>query len=287
MRKSPSDAFQYKMWGETAPFKYSSTGSATHMTGTLNSEYPKEQCMESQIVLSFAKEFGIASDTWFSVYGGIYKYITPSGCKGLADGYMNARVYKNISGTVNGYNTSTSAAETWNVEAMLRISVCGGLNLCGDILAYWAGGADAIYTVFNDPNVDRNGNRVEAYYELDQVKWVRDTNITLSLTTQFESQKAYKYSHTYEPSVAHWLVSRGSFTPIATKTLYGDINNGECCYMDTYNWGFGSDKTIHHRAALLFRFYAGASVCAPRSVSADGPGWGPHVVYGGSAQVLL
>ena len=287
MRKSPSDAFQYKMWGETAPFKYSSTGSATNMTGTLNSEYPKEQCMESQIVLSFAKEFGIASDTWFSVYGGIYKYITPSGCKGLADGYMNARVYKNIGGTVNGYNTSTGSAEAWNVEVMLRMSVCGGLNLCGDILAYWAGGADAIYTVLNDPNVDGNGNRVEAYYELDQVKWVRDTNITLSLTTQFESQKAYKYSHTYEPSFNHWLVSRGSFTPIATKTLYGDINNGECCCMDTYNWGFGSDKTIHHRAALLFRFNASASLCAPRSVSANPPAWVPDVSHGGSAQVLL
>ena len=244
--------------------------------------------MESLIVLSFAKEFGIAPDTWFTVYGGSYKYVTPSGCKGLADGYMNARVYKNISGTVNGYNTSTSAAETWNVEAMLRISICGGLNLCGDIFAYWPGGADAIYTVLNNPDVNRNGNRVEAYYELDQVKWVRDTNTKLALTTQFESQKAYKFSHKYEPAIGHWLVNRGSFTPIPTKTLPGgSINNGECCFVDTTNWGMGIDMTVHQRAALRFRFLANYSICAPRSLFACYPATYALVHSGGSAQVLL
>ena len=288
MRKSSTGAFQYKKWSDTAPFKPSSTASATHMSGTLNGEYPKEQCMESLIVLSFAKEFGIAPDTWFTVYGGSYKYVTPSGCKGLSDGYMNARVYKNISGTVNGYNTSTSAAETWNVEAMLRISICGGLNLCGDIFAYWPGGADAIYTVLNNPDVNRNGNRVEAYYELDQVKWVRDTNTKLALATQFESQKAYKYSHTYEPASGHWLVNRGSFTPMPTKTLSGgSINNGECCFVDTTNWGMGSDMTVHQRAALRCRFYAAYSSCAPRSLSAFHPATLALVFVGGSAQVLL
>ena len=288
MRKSSTGAFQYKKWSDTAPFKPSSTASATHMSGTLNGEFPKEQCMESLIVLSFAKEFGIAPDTWFTVYGGSYKYVTPSGCKGLADGYMNARVYKNISGTVNGYNTSTSAAETWNVEAMLRISICGGLNLCGDIFAYWPGGADAIYTVLNNPDVNRNGNRVEAYYELDQVKWVRDTNTKLALATQFESQKAYKFSHKYEPANSHWVVSRGSFTPIAMKTIGGGgINSGECCFNEFTNWGYGSDLTVHQRAALRFRSYAYNSYCAPRSLLASNPATSAHVGIGGSAQVLL
>ena len=288
MRKSSTGAFQYKKWSDTAPFKPSSTASATHMSGTLNGEYPKEQCMESLIVLSFAKEFGIAPDTWFTVYGGSYKYVTPSGCKGLADGYMNARVYKNISGTVNGYNTSTSAAETWNVEVMLRMSICGGLNLCGDIFAYWPGGADAIYTVLNNPDVNRNGNRVEAYYELDQVKWVRDTNTRLALTTQFESQKAYKFSHKYEPANSHWIVSRGSFTPIAMKTIGGGgINSGECCFNEFTNWGYGSDLTVHQRAAVRFRYHAIHSYCAPRSLNAYNPAAATHVSYGGSAQVLL
>lgn len=288
MRKSSTGAFQYKKWSDAAPFKPSSTASATHMTGTLNGEYPKEQCMESLIVLSFAKEFGIAPDTWFTVYGGSYKYVTPSGCKGLADGYMNARVYKNISGTVNGHNTSTSAAETWNVEVMLRMSICGGLNLCGDIFAYWPGGADVIYTVLNNPDVNRNGNRVEAYYELDQVKWVRDTNTKLALATQFESQKAYKFSHKYEPANSHWIVSRGSFTPIAMKTIGGGgINSGECCFNDFTNWGYGSDLTVHQRAALRFRYFAYTSYCAPRSLGAFSPATDPHVYFGGSAQVLL
>ena len=244
--------------------------------------------MESQIVLSFAKEFGIAPDTWFTVYGGTYKYVTPSGCKGLSDGYMNARVYKNISGTVNGYNTSTSAAETWNVEAMLRISICGGLNLCGDIFAYWPGGADAIYTVLNNPDVNRNGNRVEAYYELDQVKWVRDTNTRLALATQFESQKKYKAGGVLESTFNAWIVSRSPYAPIATKSISGgSISSGECCYVNLNNDGYGSDLTVHQRSALRCRSFATNSGCAPRSVYANSPASSAGVSVGGSAQVLL
>lgn len=288
MRKSSTDAFQYKKWSDTAPFKPSSTASATHMSGTLNGEYPKEQCMESLIVLSFAKEFGIAPDTWFTVYGGTYKYVTPSGCKGLADGYMNARVYKNISGTVNGYNTSTSAAETWNVEVMLRMSICGGLNLCGDIFSYWSGGVDVIYTVLNDPTVSKVGNKAETYYELDQVKWVRDTNIKLALATQFESQKAYKVGGVLASTFNGWLVTRASYAPIATKSISGgSISGGECCYVNLNNDGYGNDKTVHQRAPLRCRCRATDSICAPRSMHANFPASLAVVFIGGSAQVLL
>ena len=288
MRKSSTGAFQYKKWSDTAPFKPSSTESATNMTKTLNGEYPKEQCMESQIVLSFAKEFGIAPDTWFTVYGGSYKYVTPSGCKGLADGYMNARVYKNISGTAKGYNTSTSAAETWNVEVMLRMSICGGLNLCGDIFSYWPGGVDVIYTVLNDPTVSKVGNRAEAYYQLDQLKWVRDENTKLKLTEQFESQKAYKAGGVLGSTFNGWLVSRASYVPIATKSISGgSISSGECCYVNLNNDGYGSDLNVHQRAALRCRFNAAASACAPRSVHAGNPAASAYVYIGGSAQVLL
>ena len=288
MRKSSTGAFQYKKWSDTAPFKPSSAESATNMTKTLNGEYPKEQCMESQIVLSFAKEFGIAPDTWFTVYGGSYKYVTPSGCKGLADGYMNARVYKNISGTVKGYNTSTSAAETWNVEVMLRMSICGGLNLCGDIFSYWPGGVDVIYTVLNDPTVSKVGNRAEAYYQLDQLKWVRDENTKLKLTEQFESQKAYKAGGVLGSTFNGWLVSRASYVPIATKSISGgSISSGECCYVNLNNDGYGSDLNVHQRAALRCRFYANYSSCAPRSMTANSPATYARVFYGGSAQVLL
>ena len=244
--------------------------------------------MESLIVLSFAKEFGIAADTWFTVYGGTYKYVTPSGCKGLADGYMNARVYKNISGTVKGYNTSTSAAETWTVEAMLRMSICGGVNLCGDIFSYWPGGADVIITILNEPATTKVGNKAEAYSELDQLKWVRDTNTNteLPLATKFESQKAYPLRYTLESTFNNWIKKREGYTPIGSSAG-GGISSGECCYVNLNNDGYGSDLTVHHRAALRFRSYAASSTCAPRSMYANVPATYATRLHGGSAQVLL
>ena len=287
MKLSTSSTWtHYKKWGDTAPFKPASSVAATAMTTSLNQEHPKEQCMESLIVLSFAKEFGIAADTWFTVYGGTYKYVTPSGCKGLPDGYMNARVYKDIGGTVNGYNTSTSAAETWTVEAMLRMSICGGINLCGDIFSYWPGGADVIITILNDPATTKVGNKAEAYSELDQLKWVRDTNTKLSLATKFESQKAYPLRYTLESTFNNWIKKREGYTPIGSS-VGGDISSGECCYVDLSNYDYGSDLTVHQRAALRFRFTASNMLCAPRSMYAIYPATNARRSNGGSAQVLL
>ena len=287
MKLSTSSTWtHYKKWGDTAPFKPASGTAATTMTATLNQEHPKEQCMESLIVLSFAKEFGIAADTWFTVYGGTYKYVTPSGCKGLADGYMNARVYKDIGGTVNGYNTSTSAAETWTVEAMLRMSICGGVNLCGDIFSYWPGGADVIITILNDPATTKVGNKAEAYSELDQLKWVRDTNTKLSLATKFESQKAYPLRYTLESTFNNWIKKREGYTPIGSSAG-GGISSGECCYVTLNNDGYGSDLTVHQRAALRCRSFANSSTCAPRSMFAFVPASYASRGNGGSAQVLL
>ncbi len=287
MKLSTSSSWtHYKKWSDTAPFKPASSVAATNMTTTLNQEYPKEQCMESLIVLSFAKEFGIAADTCFTVYGGTYKYVTPSGCKGLADGYMNARVYKEIGGTVNGYNTSTSAAETWTVKAMLRMSICGGINLCGDIFSYWPGGADVIITILNDPATNKVGNKAEAYSELDQLKWVRDTNTKLPLATKFESQKAYPLRYTLESTFNNWIKKREGYTPIGSSRG-GGISSGECCYVNLNNDGYGSDLTVHQRAALRFRSAAIASGCAPRSMFASYPATFAYRPLGGSAQVLL
>lgn len=282
--KSSSTWTHYKRWGDTAPFKPASGTAATIMTVTLNQEYPKEQCMESLIVLSFAKEFGIAADTWFTVYGGTYKYVTPSGCKGLADGYMNARVYKDIGGTANGYNTSTSASETWDVEAMLRMSVCGGLNLSGDIAAYWQGGSEVIHTTLIDQDTSRSGNDAISYSELDQLKWVWDEDISLPLATKFKSQQSYEERYHEKSTFTGWIKKRAPYSPLGTSG--GSSATGECCYLYLTNY-ISNDKTVHVRAALRFRYSAGNSDCAPRSMHATTPATHASRYIGGSAQVLL
>lgn len=282
--KSSSTWTHYKRWGDTAPFKPASGTAAATMTVTLNQEYPKEQCMESLIVLSFAKEFGIAADTWFTVYGGTYKYVTPSGCKGLADGYMNARVYKDIGGTANGYNTSTSASETWDVEAMLRMSVCGGLNLSGDIAAYWQGGSEVIHTTLIDQDTSRSGNDAISYSELDQLKWVWDEDISLPLATKFKSQQSYEERYHEKSTFTGWIKKRAPYSPLGTSG--GSSATGECCYLYLTNY-ISNDKTVHVRAALRFRFTANHTYCAPRSMFAYSSASSASRSFGGSAQVLL
>ena len=168
---------------------------------------------------------------------------------------------------------------------MLRISVCGGLNLCGDIFSYWPGGSDVIITILNDPNVSKVGNRAEAYSELDQLKWIRDTTTKLPLATNFESQKYYTKRADIS-TFNNWIKKRASYSPIGLMTG-GSVGSGECCYVNLNNDGYGADKTVHQRAALRFRYGAAASGCAPRSMFALYPATNAYVLHGGSAKVLL
>ena len=165
------------------------------------------------------------------------------------------------------------------------MSICGGLNLCGDIFSYWPGGADVIITILNDPNVSKVGNRAEAYSELDQLKWVSDTNTKLPIATDFESQKYYTKRADIS-TFNNWIKKRASYAPIGLAAG-GNVGSGECCYTYLNNDGYGSDLTVHQRAALRFRCFANSSICAPRSMTAIYPASYANVLIGGSAQVLL
>jgi hypothetical protein len=59
-RVSETSTWSYCKFNETPEIAYDTKGNTMNLSYILNSYYPKEQCMESQIAYSWAKEFGIA-----------------------------------------------------------------------------------------------------------------------------------------------------------------------------------------------------------------------------------
>ena len=103
-----SQNWSYKSWGsyiQTEGYYYKSdaTDTKTTWSAAVNYQLPKEQCMESQIVASFAAETGVGENTEFEFYGNTYWYKNVPGTVGFVDGKMNVVVFKLVKGTAGVY----------------------------------------------------------------------------------------------------------------------------------------------------------------------------------------
>ena len=284
-------SFSYYKWADNTPFYHNASGGRQNFTRTMNQYAPKEQCMESQMAASFAAEFGITATTdvsspvYFEMYGGKYYYMNVSDAKTLAQGYMNARVYKELTETINAWDASGGAVQ-YDVEVVLRMSLFGGANLCGDVYEYCQGGAECIGTCLVRQSTSKEGNRYDAYIITDQRRWLYDTTIALGTGSAMIENSEYALSFGPFTQVGDGNAKkRQSYTPVKTENG-GDMSSWECFYGYTRNeWG----DVINNRwrVALRFRGTAASPSSSPRLWYAYIAASYTSASTAGSAQALL
>ena len=310
-KESGAAQWTYATFTETSALGHSEAGSSyQNWSYGLSNARAKMQVMEAQLAASFAAEFGIAATmtpttpTAFTVYGNRFWWMAPTGVESLGDGYMNCRVYKEVTGTVSGTRRSDSASATFEVDVCLRSSLMGGLDLCGDIYVYGNGGADVIYTA---TSVSRTGLPVKCMLITDQRKWVKETTSTLAMADasrypvladgeKFLIEKsADAMSLVSDADVSAGLAvnhatayscRRQAYSPFSLVSG-GGLTSGEVVYNYTT---LASDPTLGNRVRLGLRFRGSAhspNVC-PRLW------YGYHAVstannrnFGCSAQALI
>lgn len=285
VRYRPSGgAWKYAVWSAQGDIYYNATPTRTSFSITLNSENPKEQCLESQMVASFAMETGVAEDTEFEFYGATYWYRNVTNAKGLQDGDMNVKVYKKMAQTFSAFD-STGAEQVWDVEVILRMSLIGGANLSGDVFAYWGGGIEAIGTHKIDVNVNRAGNPIDLYIEPDQTRWHSERSASKPNMGVFDFESAYSLVSRTTNLGNNYAAKRQPYTPWKTR-IGGGIGTGESYYgYDSNYWGSVLDT--RYRVGLRFRGYATVGYCSARIVSATYAATIAARFYAGSAQALL
>lgn len=280
--------YVYGRWSDRLPVK-SAVGSTKNSSEDINNYQAKEQCMESQLAASFAVEFGIQETSdfelpWtFWMYGGKYYWLKPGNVESLADGYMNARVYRILEDTLTGYDDNGTQT-TCEFVAHLRMSLMAGLNLSGDIYMYAQGGAEVIGECVNDPNESRVGNPVRAYLIPDQTRWKLDTAITKDNQDVFEIEhgSAAIITGGGENLADGYYAQRIGYSPLKAANG-GGIGSYECCYGYTQNnWGETVGKKT--RIALRFRGYSHNTNCSPRNWNANYSASNTNRYNGGSAQ---
>lgn len=281
----------YSIIGRQAYFGSNANMDTTNFSYYINYGRPKEQCMESQMAASWATEFGVAEDTDFDAYGAVYRYKNIPGAEKLSDGVMNCKVYRIKKGTCKGYKDASTQV-TYDLELSLRMSLIHGMNLSGDIYAYWGGGIEMVGTNKLDTGGRYNPEQlrdayVDFYIETDQRKWVNEKLYTKANLGTFSFESLYPKVGTFGPPILSegYTQDRLGFTPYKIANG-GNIQSWQCFFTQSYPyWSSRKDERV--RICLRLRNTANAVNSSPRSLYALYRADDMAAFTGGSAQCRI
>lgn len=291
--KATGDAdWTYKNWGGSGKIYYKG-GSAyktIDMAAMLTSYGPHMKTLEAQIAVSFAVEFGIGAGEKFEYNGCTWWYANPTTSTftppSVAEGYMNARVYKIVSGEFAAYSDKNGTEETFTVECCLRTGLMLGCDMSGDIGPYWGGGCEIVGECKTAPSSGSYGYTLKAYIEPDQEKWVNEGNTSVNIGEKFPSgfEDKYRYAGSIVTRANGYIRRRLPNTPLPV-TQGAAFGKGECGYGYIANyWGSAGKKT---RVGVCSGYYAYSSVLSARCLLAYFMAGTANTYFCGSAQVLL
>ena len=277
------------------PAMYYGTGATkttTNASNWLSGYGPLSRTMEAQIAVSFASEFGIGAGEHFIFNGCEWWYDNPTTTqsftpKTVAQGEMNCRVYKIVTGTFTGY-ASASATETttFDLEVCVRTGLMLGCDMSGDGGPYWGGGCEIVGECETAPASGSMGYELKCYVEPDQERWVNEDNINVNIGTSFPSgfESSYHYTGGVVTVANGYMRRRLPNTPVPTSQGSG-YSTGECGYgyMGNY-WGSAGKKT---RVGLRSGNNAAYSLLSARYLNASGSAGSTYSYFCGFAQVIL
>lgn len=186
--------------------------------------------------------------------------------------------------TVSAFNAAGETAD-FDLEVILRMGLCHGMNLSGDVFAYWGGGYEQVGTC-DKPNSETRVNLpVDLYLQPDQTKWLKETNATKNDFGIFDFEKEYPKIGSAINLDSSYASSRQSYTSWKTAKG-GGIGQGECFYtVDENNWS----RTLNQRARIAARFRGAANhnSCSTRCMLANSAVSHAYRTYAGSAQARI
>lgn len=281
----------YSLIGNKPNFGANANMDNDNFSNYINYAGPKEQCMESQMAASWATEFGVAENTEFEAYGAKYRYKNIPGAKSLADGEMNCKVFRIKKGTCTGYKDANTKV-TYDLELSLRMSLCHGMNLIGDILVYWGGGLEMVGT--NKLNTEGGYNPeqlktayVVFYMEADQRNWVREDIISKINLGTFGFESIYAKVGTFGPPILSegYAQDRLGLTPYRTANG-GNRQSWQCFFAYDYPyWSKMKDQRV--RMGSRFRGFAHNPNCARRFLTVSSSAISAFTHTGGSTQCRI
>lgn len=290
-KEQGTSEWTYRGFGDSTPFGHNEKLEKNNFSWFINLYRPKEQCMESQMAASWAAEFGIAENTEYEAYGATYRYKNITGVKGLNDGVMNCKVYRKKIGTCKGYKDANTLA-TYDLELSLRMSLMHGMNVSGDVFAYWGGGCEMVGTNKVQTNGNYNTeqltkNYIDFYLEPNQSKWVNESGVSKNNLGTFGFESTYGKIGTFGPPILSDGYCKNRLGHIPYKIADGgNLSSWQCFYSWTFPyWSYTLNQRV--RIAVRLRGYANSSACSARCLNAGNSAADAFVFHGVSAQCRI
>ena len=256
--KTNGGDWKYRNYGEYIKkdgfYLNTTTTTDTYWSLIINNNSVKEECMESQIVASYAAELGIEENTEFNFYGNTYWYINVPNCKGLKDGKLNVLIYKKTTpGTITLYSTTDRSPITLEIEIILKMPLINGVKLIGDCIVYRGGGNEFIGTIDHITDEESNAGNfpIKIYQEFDQSNWDYNTDVFKNDLGTFSFETKYKQlgDTVYNLQGQGFCKRRIPYTNFNIEQG-GSNGTGECCYIWSGQWGI---KVLNRRIRLGLR----------------------------------
>nr|DAN05904.1 MAG TPA: hypothetical protein [Caudoviricetes sp.] len=280
-RMNESDPWTYQRLSEQPPFCTDDKGTKRNWSAILSNEYPRMECLETQMALSYAVENNIQPDKDFSFNGYSYRYHNISGCKTLLEGEMNAVLVKFTAiPNLQAFDTAGNPITINEIRISLQTSAVYGMDLVSaDVFQYAGAGIEKVATIQEDGR-----HLTKVFICLDQ------PNLTLDKTAE-KTSGDFDFESAYDQAGAYTMSNSGYFTDLIRGTRVGTTKKGglsdNTCYMDTGNGigvsPIGKKVRIGHRVRGLGSW----GVCSARYLLATFPLSTPYASYAGGFQVRL
>ena len=220
-RINENDAYSFQKLSEQPPFCVDAKGTKAPWDQIISNRYPRMECMEIQMVLSYAAENNILPTVSFQYNGSSYRYYDVPGTKTLLEGEMNARLSKAVSlKNINAFDLSGNSITIYKIEIWLQTSAVYGMDLVScDEFQYAGAGIEKVMDIVDD-TVDGSTNPVKIYVRYDQ------SGLTLNKDNTKDSGELFDFEtsgYTYRGNLPS---GSGYFSDILRGTRIGYSKKG-------------------------------------------------------------
>lgn len=260
------DEYIYQKFCDYPSFYVDASGTKKDWNYILSNTFPRMECMETQMALSYAAENNIQPWTTFNFNGGSYKYMNIPGAKTLLEGEMNAKLVKTYYiSNLSAFDASGNPITVSNIEINLQTSAVYGMDLLSsDGYAFAGAGMEKVMDI-EDTTSGGTTNPIKLYLCTQQDKltlsmdFVKDSGQLFD----FETNSSYAYFGMM-PAGSGFFTNMVRGTRIGmTKKGYLADNNG---FIDRSNYtGQSVGKRV--RLAHRVRGYASWTVASARSLA--------------------
>ncbi len=230
------DEYSFQKLSEQPSFCIDANGTKKNWSEIISKYYPRMECLEIQMALSYAAENGVEPGVEFTFDGKSYRYYNIPGAKTLLEGEMNACLVKRVPiYGIKAFDISGSSITINSIGLRLQTSAVYGMDLVSaDVFQYAGAGIEKVMEI-EDETSGGSTNPIKCYLCREQDKLTLNKDYVKDARQLFDFQESPDYTY-----IGTLPSGSGYFTDLIRGTRLGTLKKGSLAdntaYIDRNNY---------------------------------------------------